>query len=65
VRRSPLSAALELRARLGAQRRDSRAVVLRWSRVVVTEEEVAMEVLEGRSSKGAGRGGLGSVKRGC
>jgi hypothetical protein len=40
-------------------------LVLRWSRVVVTEEEVAMEVLEGRSSKGAGRGGLGSVKRGC
>jgi hypothetical protein len=47
--------------RLRAQRRDARAGVLRWSRVVVPEEEV-----EGRSSRKehGPRGGSGSVKRG-
>ncbi|KAJ7459382.1 hypothetical protein FB451DRAFT_1182410 [Mycena latifolia] len=45
------NAALGLQARLRAQRRDARAVVLRWSRVVVTEEEVALVVVEGRSSR--------------
>ncbi|KAJ7289602.1 hypothetical protein C8J57DRAFT_1459537 [Mycena rebaudengoi] len=36
---------------LRAQRRDSRALVLRWPRMVVIEKEVALEVVEGRSSR--------------
>ncbi|KAJ7836413.1 hypothetical protein B0H13DRAFT_1913080 [Mycena leptocephala] len=45
------SAAPGPQARLRAQRRDAHAVVLRWSRVVVTEEEVALAVVEGRFTR--------------
>ncbi|KAF8143426.1 hypothetical protein K438DRAFT_1945819 [Mycena galopus ATCC 62051] len=51
-------------ARLRAQWRNARAVVLRWSWVVMTEEEVALEVVEGGPpERSMACSGSGSVKR--